>query len=322
MIGRIRLGFGARFGARRTPERQAAARARRARDHLTKKREQERRRLSRDRARHANRDDRRRRLRVLAPVGFAAALVVGGATARPLYAWLWLDDVPLERVSVLGARVLEPARIAAHAGAIAGTPLAALDPAAIRARLGEEPWIESARVLRLPGGTLVVDVRERAAIARWVRDDGVALVDASGARFAGDPALGGALPRVIGAAPDDDRLPEEALAILRALERHALATPDREVRLRLPAPAPAPTGHDATDAADATDPATRPNADGYVLEIGETGPRALLGRDLFAERIARLAVLLDHEAPEVRDARWIDLRYADRAVLRTEPASG
>ena len=61
---------------------------------------------------------------------------------------------------------------------------------------------------------------------------------------------------------------------------------------------------------------------GFVLQIGQEGPRALLGRRLFSQRVARLAALLDHDEETLATARLIDLRYADRAVLRTAPASG
>ena len=54
----------------------------------------------------------------------------------------------------------------------------------------------------------------------------------------------------------------------------------------------------------------------------EAADRAVLGRRLLAQRIARLAALLDSDESTLEGARWIDLRYADRAVLRTEPVSG
>ncbi|MBK7950397.1 MAG: FtsQ-type POTRA domain-containing protein [Deltaproteobacteria bacterium] len=61
---------------------------------------------------------------------------------------------------------------------------------------------------------------------------------------------------------------------------------------------------------------------GYVLEIGREGPRALLGQSFLKRRIARLAALLAQRDALVAGARVIDLRFADRAVLRTEPTSG
>ena len=59
--------------ALRAPEVEAAARAKRARDHLARKRERERSRLSRDRSRHANELQLRGLLRIGSPVAFFAA---------------------------------------------------------------------------------------------------------------------------------------------------------------------------------------------------------------------------------------------------------
>jgi hypothetical protein len=92
--------------------------------------------------------------------------------------------------------------------------------------------------------------------------------------------------------------------MLAAMRRHeAFRRDPAAVRLHLPE-------------REATTADGRPVADdGYVLELGTEGPRALLGRRLLAQRVARLATLLDEETQAVRDAGWIDLRYADRAVL-------
>jgi hypothetical protein len=112
---------------------------------------------------------------------------------------------------------------------------------------------------------------------------------------------------VRGSIGDDDRLPERALRILEALSSHPrLAADPTRLTLHLPE-----RGPDVSD-----------ERSGFALQIGDAGPRVLLGRRSLAQRIARLAVLLESEEADVRQARWIDLRYADRAVLRTEPVSG
>ena len=63
-----------------------------------------------------------------------------------------------------------------------------------------------------------------------------------------------------------------------------------------------------------------------MLEIGRGGPRVLLGQSFLKRRIARLASLLDQRDALLAGASVIDLRYADRAVLRTDhltkPTSG
>lgn len=295
----------------RAPEIESAARSKRARDHLAKKRQRERERLVRERSRSEISAGRRRALRVLTPILFLAALALGTRLATPLAEWFWLGGSRLETVAVQGAHALPPRLVAASAGAIAGTPLGVLDPDEIQQALVADPWIESARALRLPTGTLVVRVVERKAIARFASGDSLELVDDAGSRFAGTIALGGPLPRVKGELADEGVLPESALEILQEIGRYAaLADDPSAITLHLPG--------EETDAAGVA----RLRPEGFVLEVGHDGPRALLGRRLFAERVARLASLLDHNEETVQAARLIDLRYADRAVLRTEPASG
>jgi len=295
----------------RTPETVAAARARRARDHLARKREQERQRLERDRIRPALLASRRRVFRVVTPIAFVGAVVLGARFAGPVAELLVLRETPLERVAVQGADALPAPLIAAASGAIAGRPLDDLDPEAIRAKLVSDPWIEDAGVLRLPTGTLLIRVVERDAIARWRIDEEWAWVDATGRRFEGAESGRKALPRIAGSALEPDALPEGAMQILDEVRRHpGLAHDLAALTLHLP----------ALEADE--DGVLRGSPSGFVLQLGEEGPRALLGRRLLSQRVARLASLLDHEEETIVTARLIDLRYADRAVLRTAPAPG
>ncbi len=296
---------------RRSLERETAARARRARDHLEKKRDRERTRLARDRARHETSVSRRRTLRVLSPVLFVAAFAIGSQIAPLLVEKIWLQTKVIDRVAVQGAVALTPAAIAASAGALEGLPLSQIDPQQVAEQLAADPWIESARALRLPSGTLVVRVVEREAIARWQIGGRTDLIDPEGSRFAGAIEPGGPLPTVEGDTLEQGLLPSEALAILEAVAQHASLTRDSNaIRLYLPGL--------ETDA----EGILRGSTSGYVLELGAEGPRALLGRRLFSQRVARLASLLDHDEDAIQAAALIDLRFADRAVLRTESTSG
>ncbi len=331
-----------RSASSRSPERDASARAVRARDHLEKKRERERRRLERERAREEIAASRKRVLRIAAPVGFVVATLLGLALARPVAEHLWLRDAPLARLAVQGTRALSPATIAAATGAWAGQPLANVDPRAVAQALSADPWIAHARVLRWPGGTLVVAVEEREAVARWRVGDRTELVDPRGGRFAGAVEPVATLPLVEGETLDGEHLPPEALEILGAIAAHdafevwkALqasakgGTTGTEVRLHLPTLTTDAEGvlregvTTNTDALHAKpDPADALVAGGYVIQLGDDGPRALLGRRRFAQRVARLATLLEKETDAAASARWIDLRYADRAVLRADSTSG
>lgn len=293
------------------PETVAAARARRARDHLARKRDQERQRLERDRIRPELLASRRRFFRVLSPIAFVAAIVLGANLAVPFSEFFVLGGRPLERVAVQGSDALPAGLIAASTGAIAGQPLDDLDPEAIRTSLVADPWIEDAGVLRLPTGTLLIRVVERDAIARWQIDEELAWVDATGRRFTGADSARIALPMIAGDSLEPNALPEDALLILDEVRRHpGLARDLTALTLHLPALEADPDG------------VLRGSPAGFVLQIGREGPRALLGRRLLSQRVARLATLLDHDEETVATAQLIDLRYADRAVLRTAPASG
>lgn len=290
-----------------------AARAKRARDHLARKRRYERERLERERGRAAGAGSRARLRSVVAPILFLLAFAVGIASAVPLAEVFVYRSVRLDRVAIQGTSVVPPLAIAQAVSALTGRPLDTIDPDEIRAAMTSDPWIESARALRLPSGTLVISVVERAAVARWRMDDAseMELIDRDGKRFAGSTDRGGPLPLVRGKIAFGESIPPSAIEILDEVQRYVrLAGDPSQLTLQLP----------ELHATSAMGP--RHVESGYVLQIGEEGPRALLGDRLFVQRIARLAALLESEAPTLKDARWIDLRYADRAVLRTEPASG
>ncbi|MFO0688733.1 MAG: FtsQ-type POTRA domain-containing protein [Myxococcota bacterium] len=189
----------------------------------------------------------------------------------------------------------------------------------------------------------------------------VALLDPAGRPFRGRVDLGGALPLVEGPVDGDTALSPATLEILEELRRHEdFARDPMALTLHLPgsaaiarglAPRPRPViaaADPATDGETWADDAppfsqqrtsvtaeaektaapaeevddTLAGETGYVLEIGREGPRALLGQSFLKRRIARLAALLAQRDAVVASARIIDLRFADRAVLRTEPTSG
>ena len=293
---------------------EAAARALHARNHLEHKRARERQRRERERWRAEHVRARARIRAVLSPVVFLLALGSGGLLSHLVFDRVWLTRTVLEEIAVQGARTLSPEHIAARAAVRPGQPLSSIEPERVRAALTGEPWIASARVLRLPSGVLLVGVVEREAVARWRVEgrDGTELIDRRGERFAGRPDPRRPLPLVQGADARTTRIGEETRALLDELMRHrGLATRAESVTIHLP---------DESSETELGEP--RDDAAGYVIQIGETGPRALLGRRRLRQRVARLAALLESEEPTLAGARWIDLRYADQAVLRTEPVPG
>ncbi|MCG8587957.1 MAG: cell division protein FtsQ/DivIB, partial [Proteobacteria bacterium] len=204
---------------------------------------------------------------------------------------------------------LDPARVAQVAARAAGPTLAELDPDAVASRLREDTWIREARVMALPTGRLLVRIDERVprATLRGSGPDAWLLVDATGDAFA--PAAEGdleALPRVLAGeiAPGDalERGLAEAVSLADSLPELGLAAP---VEVRLPKPG---------------DPL------GWVLRLRGIPCDVVLGFGApieQRERLERLARLLASDLAAARTASRIDLRFADRAVLRRgSPASG
>ncbi len=287
----------------------ASARGMRARDHLARKRRQERQRLERNRWRAENSENRALVRGALAPILLAFSFAAGVLAASPLFEFFVFSQTPLERIAVQGAFALSPLAIIQAAGVEAGRPLDTIDPVKLREVIAAEPWIESARALRLPTGTLVISVVERQALARWQKSPsfGIELIDRRGDRFPGETEPGGPLPLVRGPIEQGRSLPISAMEILTEMQRYVSLTRNPSaMTLYLPS-------HDSSSLEEQS---------GYVLQIGEEGPRAFLGIQFLSRRVARLAALLESEESKLQKAGWIDLRYADRAVLRNEPASG
>ncbi len=298
---------------------EAAARAKRARDHLARKRQRERRRLENARRRAEQSENGMRPGAATMAMAFVIAIVLGATSARFVKSHVFLGRAGLERVVVQGAETLPPHAIVRNAGIAMGTPLSTIDPAVIAATVSREPWIESARALVLPTGTLILSVVEKKAIARWRTDPSgpVELVDRNGTRFPGAIERGGPLPWVEGVPNEPTVLPGPAIEILREIGRHPnLSADPSRLTLRLPKGKPMdPAREDSTGSGS-------PDSWSYVLDFDEEGLHVLLGHDFLDQRIARLAALLESAEVRREGAHWIDLRYADRAVLRTESASG
>jgi len=143
-------------------------------------------------------------------------------------------------------------------------------------------------------------VTERVAVATAdVGDAPPHFVDASGTLFAavGDDAP--ALPRLVPAEPVAAGEPDPALADAVALaadfERRGLGRP-LEIVL----------GGDGDPTA-------------YAVRLPDLEARILLGREDLDSRLDELADLIAADLGEVAASHQIDLRFADQAVLRSDP---
>jgi cell division septal protein FtsQ len=268
-------------------ERAAARRRERALAHL--------RRIG-DRARQpASRGPTRRARALLLFGSIAAGALLGGPLLR-----IAAHARPVDVIHVRGAVQVPADAVVEAVGVGEGSALASLDPELLAARVAALPWIAGARAVRLPLGPVVVGVEERVAVALARSPASTAFVDATGTAFApADADADAALPRLVLA------------------EDFALGTPDArliaglELAYRLPELGlmlPAEVGLAAAD-----DP------EGFSLRLPGLDARIVLGREALEERLADLARLLAAGLPELGAAAGLDLRIADRAVLRSQP---
>ena len=234
-----------------------------------------------------------------------------GALGLALVMGAWIGDDALARggagwqvsaIEVQGATHLSGAEIARAAGIAVGDGYAAADPRRLAGSLRQNAWIAEAGAARLPGGTVVLRVREREPLAVIEGRGGPLGVDAEGRPFAVlDARDAKDLPRLrCESTPlpgEPDSRIAEAIRVARSFPSRGLALP-REIAL----------GKEA-------DP------EGLVLRLPGMEARFVLGvKDLDA-RVGMLAELLAKRPAEVAEAASVDLRFLGQAVLsgKTDP---
>lgn len=209
--------------------------------------------------------------------------------------------VPVSRlrgIHVQGIARLTDAELVATAGVARGDDLRAIDALEVARRLASHAWVRSARVARLPSGSLLVAVEEREPRA-VLTGAPPQVIDAEGRPFAPvAPDAFPELPRVASATPVASGEPSPALAA-------AVELAERLAGFGLP---PA----EEVEVGAAGDP------NGSAVRLRGLGPRFLLGRDPDAA-LPRLARLVDSGLPQLRLAATVDLRFQDQAVLHDEP---
>ena len=254
---------------------------------------------ARERIHRQQRSEARRRawVKVGLPLFGAFAFVLGlavadrvaarSAAARP-------DLFVVERLEIEGTR-----RLGAAALARAVLPEGAPDPIApeeVASRLEAHPWIARVAVARLAPDALVARVEEHEPVARArAIGDEPLLVNADGVAFA--PAEGAewdALPLLIVADPPPrdrrDPLLVQGIALAEAVADAGYA--HIEVSL------------------DGEDPNALP-----ALRVDGIAARIVLGVGDPTPKLANLATVLAAK-PGAREAREIDLRFAEQVVLR------
>ena len=234
--------------------------------------------------------------RVCVPRGLGTGLAVGllGATgaygaAAGGHAAPWSDAVAagagfaIAEVRLSGATETPEGQIAAAVGLVDARSLVGIDVAAARVALTGLPWIATARVRKELPGTLVIEIEERRAVARWMLGERTFLIDADGEPIV--EADGRVLPLVVGRGAGTAL--GEALALRTAVEA---VTPEIKALVRV--------GQRRWDLV------THRNV---VVMLPEREPHRALAR---LANVDASQDLLD------KDVEAIDLRVADRLTIR------
>ena len=248
------------------------------------------------------RSEPERKLPVPVPSSWAGKL---GALALAVIFGAWVGDDALalgghgwrvSAVEVQGASHLSGAEVARAAGIGLGDSYVAADPRRLAGSLRQNSWIAEAGAARLPGGTVVLRVREREALAVIEGRGGPLGVDAEGRPFAVlDASSAKDLPRLRceNAPPpgEADARIAEAIRVARSFPARGLALP-REIAL-----------------------GKEQDPEGLVLRLPGIEARFVLGAKDLDARVGLLAELLAKRPAEVAEAASVDLRFLGQAVL-------
>lgn len=202
-----------------------------------------------------------------------------------------------------GASHLSAQEVAAASSVRAGQRLIDLDLAEIERRLTSHPWIASATLTRLPPGRLLIDISERQPGAVTPTEHGPYFVDASGTAFA--PAFPTSQEERVRFELDPPAQPGQADLRLTA----CVALMKQVAGEDLPRLQSVRITRDS-------DPR------GITIRLAGVESEVVLGRGDVDPKLDRLGRLLRAELPELADAKTIDLRFAQRAVLRKDVLEG
>jgi cell division septal protein FtsQ len=202
----------------------------------------------------------------------------------------------VSKIEVQGATHLTGPEIAQAARIALGDGYNAADPRRLAGSLRQNAWIAEAGAARLPGGTVVLRVREREPLAVIEGRGGPLGVDAEGRPFAVlDPSQAQNLPRLRceNTPPPGEADPRiaEAIRVARSFPSRGLALP-REIAL-----------------------GKEQDPEGLVLRLPGMEARFVFGAKDLDARVGMLAELLAKRPAEVAEAASVDLRFLGQAVL-------
>lgn len=246
-----------------------------------------------------------RRARLAAAAG-ALLIVLGGcawwlqrkdviadtarAAERAFLDWTAACGLAVDDVQVEGRQRISREAILGALGVGRGTPILAVDPAAAKRRLESIAWARSASVERRLPDALYIRIVERQALAFWQRQGKLVLVDRDGVVVPSDRLDGfGALIVLVG--PD---APKAGAALLDMLATEPLLAPRVAAAVRI-------------------------GGRRWNLRL-DSGIDIALPEEDAAAAWHRLAELERSDGILERDIELVDMRLADRLVLRTAPS--
>lgn len=198
----------------------------------------------------------------------------------------------LEALTVEGRSMTAREDLLGALDAEVGTPIAAIDVAAARAKVEALPWVRSAKIERRLPNTIHLVIEERMPYALWQKDERYTLVDHEGHLIVEVPESDIRLPLIVGA-----DAPANAAELFEALKTQ----PDLARRVQA---------------------AVRVGARRWniYLDTYEGGTSVRLPEENMADAWTRLALLeREHKILE-RDLEFIDLRVRDQLVVRLRRA--
>lgn len=239
------------------------------------------------------------RVALLAAAGIGGLYLMTGEPARTVGARVLRAGEELglvaRRIEIEGRVHVAQAELRAAIGPLDGRPLAGIDLAALRLRIEALPQVAHAEVHRLLPDRLLIRIAEREPFALWQRDRRLALVDREGVVLTHeDLARWRHLPLLVGAGA-----PEAAPALLAMLERSTIPAGDIEAAIRV--------GGRRWDIK---------LANGLLVRLPANDAEPGWGE---AEAWDRFASAVREHRLDARDITLVDLRIADRLVVRLSP---
>ena len=248
--------------------------------------------------------------RMWRPVRRLGLTVVAAAAPIGLVGWLWVSGAPgkiadeigsaadrastsrglvVTEVSLTGRERAAQADVVAALALGPRQPILSFDIVAARQRIESLGWVRRAHVGRRLPSTVEVVIEERLPLALWQRHGKVALIDRAGEVITGE-GLGRftGLPVVVGGDAN-----KHAAALIDVMA----SAPDLRSRVEA---------------------AVRVGDRRWTLRLA-SGMSVLLPEDGIADAWRRLSALQGEDRILDRDVSEIDLRLADRLVLRVAP---